>query len=142
MTKDLNSVVGYGTFITKGHWKDKIDVNSCLVEEYVRIFPKGNWFPYVLSCKDASFWALKFDVNEKELDDLDHYEGVPAEIFKRVETRVILKNREKINAFIYVPTEKTIESQNLTLEMDDSDRWREEIKKIPEIVKKFPELIL
>jgi len=141
LTKDLISVVGYGTFITKGHWKDKIDVESCIVEDYIRIFPEGNWFPYVLSCKDASFWALKFNVSEKELDDLDHYEGVSAELFKSVETRVILKNREKIIAFIYVPTEKTIISQNLTLEMDNSDRWREEIKKFPEIVKKFPELI-
>ena len=142
MIQGFTSIVGYGTFITKSYWKDKEDVETCLVKDYVRIFPEGNWFPYILSCKGASFWALKFNVSEKELDDLDQYEGVSANLFKRVETKVKLKNNEEIRAYLYVPTEETIESQNLSHEMDKIDRWKEEIKKIPDIVKEFPELIL
>ena len=141
MPIDQISVVGYGTFITKGHWKDKDNVEVCVVKNFVRIFPKGNWFPFILPEKGNSFKALKFDVREGELNALDQYEGVSADLYDRVETQVILKNNEKINAFIYVPTQKTIESQKLTLELDKNDRWREEIKKFPEIVKKFPELI-
>ena len=141
MTQGLISIVGYGTFITKGYWKDKIDVKTCLVKDYIRIFPEGNWFPYALHYKGGSFWALKFDVSEKELDDLDQYEGVSAKLFKRVETQVILKNDEEICAYIYVPTEETIELQKLSHEMDKIDRWKEEIKKNPDIAKKFPELI-
>ncbi len=86
--------------------------------------------------------ALKFDVEKDQLDDLDQYEGVSADLFKRVKTRVLLKNGKTIQAFIYIPTEKSIESQNLTFELDKKDRWKEEIKKFPEIVKQFPELIL
>ena len=141
MIQGFTSIVGYGTFITKSYWKDKEDVETCLVKDYIRIFPEGNWFPYALNYKGGSFWALKFNVNEKELDDLDQYEGVSANLFKRVETQVILKNDEEICAYIYVPTEETIESLNLSHEMDNIDRWKEEIKKNPDIAKKFPELI-
>lgn len=141
MSHDLISIVGYGTFITRGHWKDKVKVEACVVKDFVRIFPKGNWYPFILPAKGKSFKALKFDVRKVELSALDQYEGVTAELYNRVETHVFLKNSEKINAFIYVPTQKTIESQNLTPELDKNDRWREEIKKFPEIVKRFPELI-
>ena len=141
MPLDLISVVGYGTFITKGHWKDKDNVEVCIVKDFVRIHPKGNWFPFILPKKGNSFKALKFDVEKGQLNALDLYEGVSADLYDRVEIQVFLKNNDKINAFIYVPTQKTIESQGLTPEMDKNDRWREEIKKFPEIVNKFPELI-
>jgi gamma-glutamylcyclotransferase (GGCT)/AIG2-like uncharacterized protein YtfP len=134
--------VGYGTFITKGHWKDKENVETCIVKDFIRIYPKTNWFPFILPAKGNSFKALKFDVEKGQLNALDLYEGVSANLYDRVETQVFLKNNDKINAFIYVPTQETIESQGLTPEMDKNDSWKEEIKKIPEIVKKFPELIL
>ncbi len=86
--------------------------------------------------------GLKFEVEKAQLNGLDQYEGVSAGLFKRVKTQVLLKNGNIIHAFIYVPTKKTIESQNLTFELDKRDRWREEIKKFSEIVKRFPELIL
>jgi gamma-glutamylcyclotransferase (GGCT)/AIG2-like uncharacterized protein YtfP len=135
------SVVGYGTFITHGHWRNKHNIEVCLVRNYIRIFPKGNWFPYVLPLKNSSFWALKFDVNEQELLELDKFEGVSAGLFKRVETEIILKSSEKEKAFIYIPTEKTINLQNLNAEIDKNDTWKEEIRKFPEIVDKFPELV-
>ncbi|MHA1294760.1 MAG: gamma-glutamylcyclotransferase family protein [Promethearchaeota archaeon] len=142
MLSHLISIVGYGTFITHYHWKGKRNVEVCLVKDYIRIFPQGNWFPYVLPCKGSSFWALKFDVNESQLKDLDFYEGVTSGLFKKTEIEIILKNNDKRKAFIYIPTEKTIQSQKLTSNLDKKDRWKEEIKKNPDIVKKFPELII
>jgi gamma-glutamylcyclotransferase (GGCT)/AIG2-like uncharacterized protein YtfP len=137
----LFSVVGYGTFITKHHWQDKSNVEVCKVKNYKRIFPPGCWFPYVLPCKESSFWALKFDVNEHELNNLDYYEGVSSNLFKRVKIQINLKDHREIKAFIYIPTEQTIASEKLTLEIDENDRWKEEIKKFPNIIKKFPQLL-
>ena len=144
---DINStgfklipIIGYGTFITRNLWKDKKNVEVCTVKNFTRIYPKNSWFPYVLQSK-SSFKALKFDVNETELENLDRIEGVFEGLFKRVKTEISLKNDRKLSAFIYVPTDKTIQSQNLFLELDKTDQWKEEIKKHPEIVKNFPELI-
>lgn len=138
----ISSLVAYGTFITNGHWKNKLNVKVCIVENFVRIFPKGNWFPYVLPSKNSSFKALKFDINEEELKELDRYEGVQSGLFKRVEIEVLLKGNTKIKAFIYIPTEKTINSLNLSPKLDKNDLWIKEIEKFPEIVKKFPELVM
>jgi gamma-glutamylcyclotransferase (GGCT)/AIG2-like uncharacterized protein YtfP len=138
---ELFSVVGYGTFITRNYWKDKENVEVCKVMDFRRIFPKGNWFPYALPSNGDSFWALKFDVDLQQLERLDYYEGVQAGLYKRVKTEIFLKNKEKTKAFIYVPTQDTIESQKLSLEIDKEDRWKEEIKKNPEVVEKFPELV-
>ncbi|TFF90560.1 MAG: gamma-glutamylcyclotransferase [Promethearchaeota archaeon] len=137
---ELISVVGYGTFITRGHWKDKKNVEVCKVIGYRRIFPKGNWFPYIIPSKGDSFWALKFDVNAQQLKHLDYYEGVQAGLYKRVKTKIQLKNGETSEAYVYVPTQQTIESQNLSLEIDKTDRWKEEIKQHPEVIQRFPEL--
>jgi gamma-glutamylcyclotransferase (GGCT)/AIG2-like uncharacterized protein YtfP len=136
----LISIIGYGTFITRNLWKDKKNVEVCTVKNFARIYPKNSWFPYVLRSK-GSFKALKFDVNEQELESLDRIEGVFEGLFKRVNTEIYLKNDQKTSAFIYVPTDKTIKSQNLFLELDKTDQWKEEIKKYSEIVNKFPELI-
>ena len=136
----LISIIGYGTFITRNLWKDKKNVEVCTVKNFTRIYPKNNWFPYVLRSK-GSFKALKFDVNEQELESLDRIEGVFEGLFKRVNTEIYLKNDQKASAFIYVPTDKTIKSQNLFIELDKTDQWKEEIKKYSEIVNKFPELI-
>jgi len=137
---NLISIVGYGTFITRGLWKSKFNVEVCTVTNFTRIFPRNSWFPYVLQSM-GSFKALKFDVNEQELETLDQIEGVFEGLFKRVNTEIYLKNDRKSSAFIYVPTDKTIKSQNLFLELDKTDQWKEEIKKCSEIVNKFPELI-
>lgn len=138
----LYSVVGYGTFITQGYWKDKKNVEVCLVKDYIRIFPSGNWFPYALPCKSSSFYALKFDVHQEELTQLDFYEGVAESYFERKIVNIFLMNKKVIRAFLYLPTKSTILSQNLTPDIDKNDFWKEEIKKFPEIIKMFPELIL
>ncbi|TXT58779.1 MAG: hypothetical protein BAJALOKI1v1_1550008 [Promethearchaeota archaeon] len=140
MNNKKYSVVGYGTFITRGYWKDKSNVRVCKVIGFRRVFPEGNWFPYVLPDKESSFWALKFDVNLEELRELDIYEGVPAGLYKRIKTIIQVKDGIEEKAFIYVPTEKTITQQQLTIDMDKTDRWKEEIKKHHEIVDKFPKL--
>ncbi len=140
-TSDSNfiSVIGYGTFITLGHWKNKFNVEVCTVNNFTRIYPKGSWFPYALKSA-GSFNALKFAVTKEEIKLLDEIEGVDSGLFKRVMVDILLKNSRSSSAFMYVPTEETIVSQKLTLESDKIDRWKEEIKKVPEIVRNFPDL--
>ncbi len=140
-TPDSNfiSVIGYGTFITRGLWKNKFNVEVCTVINYSRIFPGNNWFPYALKSA-GSFKALKFDVTKEEIYFLDKIEGVNNGLFKRVMVDILLKNNRPSSAFMYVPTEETIVSQKLALESDKIDRWKEKIKKIPEVVRKFPDL--
>lgn len=135
------SIIGYGTFITKGRWKDKENVEPCLVRDFIRIIPLGNWFPYVLPKKGSQFWALKFDVDEKELRELDIYEGVDSGLYERKKIEVSLKDRSLVEGQIYLPTEKTIEKYNLTVKMDEDDKWKGKIRENEEIIKKFPELI-
>lgn len=138
---NLSSIIGYGTFLTHNLWKDKPNVEVCLVKNFTRIYPKGGWFPYALR-SNSSFKALKFDVNKRELETLDLIEGVYEGLFERVKTEIYLKNDKKSTASIYIPTDKTIKSQNLSLELDEIDRWKEEISKCVEVIKKFPELLL
>ena len=137
----FSSIIGYGTFITRGLWKDKFNVEVCTVINFTRIFPRNNWFPYVLK-SSGSFKALKFDVTKEELNNLDKIEGVSTGLFKRVMVDILLKNNRISSALIYAPTEETIVSQKLTLESDKIDRWKEEIKKIPEVVRNFPDLFI
>ena len=75
------------------------------------------------------------------MNNLDYYEGISSNLFERVETKIYLKDNRNITAFIYIPTEQTIFSEKLTIEIDPDDRWVEEIKKFPDIVKEFPELL-
>lgn len=137
---NLVSVIGYGTFITRGIWKDKKNVEVCIIKDYIRIFPKGNWFPYVLPCKGALVYALKFDVTEEELRNLDIYEGIPENYFKREKIEVYNKYNKPFKAFIYLPTKIMIKEYNLSVDMDKNDNWKKEIKKYPEVLNKFPEL--
>ena len=111
----------------------------CTVNSFTRIFPINSWFPYALK-SSGSFKALKIDVTEEEIKLLDVIEGVDNGLFKRLMVDILLKNNQPSSAFMYVPTEETIVSQKLTLESDEVDRWKEEIKKIPEIVRNFPDL--
>ena len=134
------SVIGYGTFITRGLWKNKFNVEVCTVINFTRIFPKNNWFPYALKSA-GSFKALKFAVTKEEINYLDKIEGVNNGLFKRVKVDILLKNNRLSSAFMYVPTEETIVSQKLALESDKVDRWKEEIKKTPEIIRNFPDLL-
>lgn len=143
MSTDFISIIGYGTFITHGFWKDKKNVEVCVVKNFIRIFiPERNWFPYALPLKNSYFKALKFEVTKRELEELDIYEGVNSGLFKRVRTEVDLKNDKQIEAFIYVPTTNTIISQRLTSELDRFDSWKKEIEKSLEVLKNFPELLL
>lgn len=138
----LVSVIGYGTFITKGVWNNKQNVEVCLIKDFIRIFPEDNWFPFVLPYINSSFYALKFEVTQEELSELDYYEGVSENYFKREKIDVLTKNNVKIQAYIYLPSEWLIKKYNLSKKLDKHDRWREEIKKFPEIIAKFPELVL
>jgi len=137
---NLQPIISYGTFITRGLWKNKINVEVCTVNNYTRIFPRNSWFPYALK-SSGSFKALKIDVTKEEIIFFDKIEGVDNGLFKRVMVDILLKNNLPSSAFMYVPTEETIGSQKLTLESDIIDRWKEEIKKIPEILRKFPDLL-
>ena len=139
--KKYLSVIGYGTFITRGHWKEKQNVEPCLIHNFTRVFPQNYWFPIVLPSNN-SFWALKFDVTNEELKQLDNYEGVHLGLFERIQIQAELKTKQKIVAFLYIPTKNLIFSQKLTMKLDTSDRWKDQIKKFPEIVREFPELIL
>ncbi|MHA1148224.1 MAG: gamma-glutamylcyclotransferase family protein [Promethearchaeota archaeon] len=147
MSKEVNSsarfynVVGYGTFITKKYYEDKQNVEVCLIQDFIRIFPQGNWFPYALSLRGSSFWALKFSVSLDFLKKLDYYEGVSSGLFNRIEISILLKNEKKKRAFLYIPSQETIEKYKLSPELDSNDRWKEEIRKFPEITKKFPKLV-
>ncbi len=143
MSTDFIPIIGYGTFITHGFWKEKRNVEVCVVKNFIRIFiPERNWFPYALPLKNSFFKALKFEVTKRELEELDIYEGVNSGLFKRLKTEVVLKNDKQIEAFIYIPTTNTIISQKLTSELDRFDSWRKEIENSPEVLKKFPELLL
>lgn len=143
MSTDFISIIGYGTFITHGFWKDKRNVEVCVVKNFIRIFiPERNWFPYALPLKNSFFKALKFEVTKRELEELDIYEGVNSGLFKRLKTEVVLKNDKQVEAFIYIPTINTIISQRLTSELDRFDSWKKEIENSPEVLKKFPELLL
>ena len=143
MSTDFIPIIGYGTFITHGFWKDKRNVEVCVVKDFIRIFiPERNWFPYALPHKNSFFNALKFEVTKQELEELDIYEGVESGLFKRIKTTSVLKNNKQIEAFIYIPTKNTIISQNICPEIDESDSWKKEIEKSNEVLKKFPELLL
>lgn len=133
--------MGYGTFITRNHWRNKSNVKVCKVRNFRRILPKGNWFPYVLSQEGSSFWALKFDVSDNQLQRLDNYEGISEGLYRRVEIKVLLLDQSEEKAFIYVPTKTTIQKYGLSLEMDVNDNWIDEIKKHPDVVEKFPKLV-
>lgn len=140
ISDDLVSVIGYGTFITRGIWKDKKNVEVCFIKDYIRIFPRRSWFPYVLPCRGGSFYALKFDVTKQELKNLDKYEGVYENYFKLEEVEGYKKDNQLFKAYIYLPTEDTIKELKLSVELDKNDNWKEEIKKFPEVLNKFPEL--
>ena len=143
MKTDFIPIIGYGTFITRGFWKDKRNVEVCVVKNFIRIFiPERNWFPYALPLKNSYFKALKFEVTPQELEELDIYEGVKSGLFKRVKTDVILDNNKHIEAFIYIPTNNTIISQGLSPALDKTDSWKKEIKKSVETLNNFPELLL
>lgn len=141
-SSNLVSVIGYGTFISRGIWRTKKNVEICLVKDYIRIYPEGYWYPFILPSEGSSFFALKFDVTKEELKDLDFIEGVSENYFKREVIEVYRKNNEKIQAYIYLPTDQLITKNKLSVSLDDKDRWKEEIKNDSEIIEKFPELIL
>jgi hypothetical protein len=141
MTKTDNvTIVGYGTFITRNIWKNKLNVEVCTVLNYSRILLNGNWFPYALK-SNQSFKALKFIVNQEELKELDQIEGVAYNLFKRVKTEILIGDNVKSSAFIYIPTNDTIIRQKLRIDLDPDDSWKEKIKKNHEVVKLFPELL-
>jgi Gamma-glutamyl cyclotransferase, AIG2-like len=135
-------LVGYGTLITGETYKKKRNIRVCFIPNYRRLFPKEiSWFPFVLpDSKYKGFFALSFDVNDKELRDIDYYEGVFSGLYYRKEIKIVFKEKIEKNAFIYLPTQKTIDDHKLSLKMDPNDLWIDEIKKKKEILKEFPEL--
>ncbi|GAI96159.1 unnamed protein product [marine sediment metagenome] len=141
-SQPLTTLVAYGTFITNNLWKNYENVEVCLVKNYRRILPPENWFPYVLPDINAQFWGLKFEVNFDQLNQLDKFEGLDMGFFYRKIIKILLMNNSEIMVEIYIPTEKIIELENLSLDLDIEDRWKLEIKKHPDIIKQFPLLIL
>lgn len=135
---ELISIVGYGTFLTKGYWKGKKNVEPCLVRDYIRILPEGYWYPFALYKKGASFWALKFDITVIELDTLDIYEGVAEKLYDRILINVELEENRIISAYLYVPSQNTIQNSKLTTDLDEQDRWREKLLLNSELISQFP----
>jgi len=85
-------------------------------------------------------FILNFYFNHKNID-LKTFRLV-IKTNRSYETEIILKNNKKLKAFIYVPTKETINSLNLKPQIDLKDRWKEEIKRNPEVIMEFPELVL
>lgn len=137
----MRTIVAYGTFITQKRWKNYVNVEVCLIRKFRRILPPGNWFPYVLPDIKSQFRGLRFDVNTSQLNQLDKFEGLDKGFFYRKNITVVLNDNSEVTADIYIPTEKTIILQNLSLDLDTEDKWKLEIKKYPDIIDLFPELI-
>ncbi len=102
-------VVGYGTFITNGIWKQHENCKICRVLEYRRVYnPEMARFPFAIKDETSSFLALSFEVPEDEINHLDHIEGVKQGLYSRIITRIlILVDNILANAWMYVPTEQT-----------------------------------
>ncbi|MHA1340961.1 MAG: gamma-glutamylcyclotransferase family protein [Promethearchaeota archaeon] len=160
-------IFGYGTFITKKFYRRYSYVEPAFLPHYYRIFrrDKGDWFPFILHESEldkiknsrrsnqttnnvsqlfnklkSGFWGLIFGVTDEELKKMDYYEGEGV-LYKRIMENVILKNTNHVRAYLYYPTEETIEKYNLREYILQGDLWQEYIiKNYKEIIDEFPEL--
>jgi len=144
--KNKDLIVGYGTFITNRMFKFSKDVRICFVPKCRRIYLDSEHFPFALSDpSNEGFFALLFRVEHNEFKRLDLYEGVDAGLFYRKQISILVKdegnNYTKENAYIYLPTEKSIAEHNITPDCDKDDKWIEKIRANPDVCEKFPELL-
>ncbi|QEE15501.1 gamma-glutamylcyclotransferase family protein [Promethearchaeum syntrophicum] len=143
--QNVDLIVGYGTFITNKMFKFSKDVKICFVPKCRRIYVNTEHFPFALDDpSNDGFFALLFRVEHNEFKRLDFYEGVDAGLFYRKKIPILVKkdlNYVKKQAYIYLPTEKSISDHNLSLECDKEDKWIEKIRENPDVCEKFPELL-
>ncbi len=107
-----------------------------------RILPINYAYPFVI--KDPNFpgfRALIYDISKKELENFDYYEGIDVGLYIREKILASLPNGNKKIAFIYLPSEKTINQLKLNIKIDENDNWRDVIKNNPEIIRKFPDIL-
>lgn len=141
----IDSIVGYGTFITNKMFKLSNDVKVCFVSGFRRIYISSAHFPFALrDPSNSGFYALLFRVKHGEFSRLDDYEGVSAGLFSRDQITILVKGEKndysKQKAFIYLPTERTIAEYNLSVDLDKEDKWLKKIRAISEVCEKYPEL--
>ena len=135
-------MVGYGTFITNKTYSEAQSIFLCKLKNYHRIWLKTTIYPFILPDPNyPGIHAICFTINKDQLPALDKYEGVEAGLYTRELIEVELLEGDFCKAFIYIPTKKCIDEFGLNFEKDPNDEWMEEIRKNPEIKKKFPQLL-
>ena len=105
-------LVGYGTFITRGTWKNYPSCRVCRVPGLRRVYdPKMAGFPFAIGDKQAEMLAVCFLVDEDSLEAFDRYEGVGQGLYERVKRDVLVKEDDGAwvsrKAWIYLPTSRT-----------------------------------
>jgi len=106
-------VIGYGTFIIKSAQGDqRFNLQGVArVKNYFRLYhPRfqhlfGYWYPFAIEQNRASFKALVYEVNERDLFTLDEYEGVPG-LYQRISCNIDLNGEQK-EAELYIPSDFT-----------------------------------
>ena len=137
-----NFLIGYGSFITNKSFIESHTIFLCKIKGYRRLWFKTTVFPFILP--DPSFsgiHALCFTIEEEQIKNLDKYEGVDAGLYSREKILVEFIDGNQCYAYIYIPTNKCIQEYDLTFNNDPDDVWMDEIKKFPEVCKKYPELL-
>ncbi len=148
---EMQKVIGYGTFITHGVYKEKENVQPVIVKGYRRVFEKRRMrYPFVLEDQESSFVGLSFDIQKDYLRGLDSYECCDRQdpnnsngngLYYRKEINAETTDGVEITAWIYIPTNRTIKRGRLSLDIDDKDSWREIIKVHCDGMKDFPVLV-
>ena len=140
-------LVGYGTFITTGTWKNYASCRICRVPGLRRVYnPKMAWFPFAIVDNQAEMLAVCFLVDEDSLESFDRYEGVGQGLYERVKREVLMKEDEGAwfsrMAWIYLATSGTMQDPLFPWE-DSEDRWlQEEIRETGELQNSFPEFFI
>ncbi|MGY5854089.1 MAG: gamma-glutamylcyclotransferase family protein [Candidatus Thorarchaeota archaeon] len=137
-------LVGYGTFITGGTWQRYPSCRICRVPKLRRVYnPEMAWYPFAIEDEKAETIAICFSVDEEQLDYFDKYEGVELGLYERAKREVLIKKRNGIwiatEAWIYLPTSRTMQNPHFPWE-DSDDRWlHDEIQKLTHLRETFPE---
>jgi len=117
------------------------NIKSAYLPGYARVCREYDSFPYVMETENSvGFWGLVFDVTKRELSVLDHYEGVSAGLYNRIEVECIYKDKSKEKVFLYVPTDETIKFSRLNGLSKKDDLWYDRIQEYHTIISAFPEL--
>ncbi|GAB4308563.1 MAG: hypothetical protein Kow0069_06950 [Promethearchaeota archaeon] len=141
--KRRHSILGYGTFLTRGEWKGAEGVEPAFLSGYRRVLPPGNPFPFAIRDPDCpGFWALKFEVTPLRLVELDHYEGIKEGLYHRrkLPARLVGGDRWAF-VYVYLPTAATVRRFKLSPSLDPDDSWKEVLRADAELVARFPQLV-